>query len=558
MGPAIEGEDEEGAVFSAIREALSRTTLEVAQYSENGIFSDIDSFVKLSQGNSTSITVVDFYPFDKEGDDTLWEKVGQGLANLESLAKFNIVIFADTDEQTADFGTLALVLPYLRQRLDIFLNGNFYIAQDWSREEVKLFARAIRRHPTIKAFDIGDLFPLDTLDIIFSALATLPSLEVAKVGNRELDDDSEQSEHSEALTELLRSPSLRQIDFNEFCLGRALCHEMAAALTEGSAVTRLVLNCCILHREGGGALARALKQNVTLTEVLLLDNHFSEEFYDSLATALLVNNTLTDLELQVPQDMPHYAWLSPVFQALGMNKGLKNLTMGELGLADDSLLLALRDGLEHNSTLEVLSMSANVDVGASSISLSKVVPFLRINRTLKCLYLSLPGLVPMNPCVGALYLDSVATLRENSSLETLEILSNGIAPDTYFAALESLQPNTSLKTLRLCPCLKSMSDAEIQRLVSTATKNYRLESLDDEIVSQSWEVGVILHLNRAGRCYLIEDAASIEKGVEVLVAVRDDLACLYYHLLENPLLCDSGAPSTKVSRRGTKRIRPSH
>jgi hypothetical protein len=45
-------------------------------------------------------------------------------------------------------------------------------------------------------------------------------------------------------------------------------------------------------------------------------------------------------------------------------------------------------------------------------------------------------------------------------------------------------------------------------------------------------------LNQAGRRYLIEDVAPVAKGVEVLVAARDDLGCLFYHLLENPLLCD--------------------
>jgi hypothetical protein len=53
------------------------------------------------------------------------------------------------------------------------------------------------------------------------------------------------------------------------------------------------------------------------------------------------------------------------------------------------------------------------------------------------------------------------------------------------------------------------------------------------------ELGTILRLNQVGRRYLIEeDAGSIAKAVEVMVAVRNDLGCLFYHLLENPLLCD--------------------
>jgi hypothetical protein len=45
-------------------------------------------------------------------------------------------------------------------------------------------------------------------------------------------------------------------------------------------------------------------------------------------------------------------------------------------------------------------------------------------------------------------------------------------------------------------------------------------------------------LNQAGRRYLIEDEASIVKGVEVLIGVSDDLGYLFYHLLENSgVLC---------------------
>lgn len=39
-----------------------------------------------------------------------------------------------------------------------------------------------------------------------------------------------------------------------------------------------------------------------------------------------------------------------------------------------------------------------------------------------------------------------------------------------------------------------------------------------------------------GRSYLIKDAASIAKGVEILIGVSDDVGCLFYHLLDNPTL----------------------
>jgi hypothetical protein len=133
--------------------------------------------------------------------------------------------------------------------------------------------------------------------------------------------------------------------------------------------------------------------------------------------------------------------------------------------------------------------------------------------------------------------------KNNASLEVLDIKSRGFSLSNYFTALESLQTNTTLKTLRLYPNHNSISeDGEIKHLVSLIKKNYGLEKLDEDLFAQdeTGELGTILRLNRAGRRYLIEDAGSIAKGVEVLVAVQDDLGCLFYHLLENPLLCELG------------------
>jgi hypothetical protein len=105
MNMAIEGEDgevdgQEGqAVITAIHEELSGNSIVVSQSVDRGmcLFSGIDSFVRLSQGN-TSITKVHFPPYDNEGDGALWENMGKGLANLKSLKTFKILF----DEETND------------------------------------------------------------------------------------------------------------------------------------------------------------------------------------------------------------------------------------------------------------------------------------------------------------------------------------------------------------------------------------------------------------------------------------------------------------------------
>jgi hypothetical protein len=133
-------------------------------------------------------------------------------------------------------------------------------------------------------------------------------------------------------------------------------------------------------------------------------------------------------------------------------------------------------------------------------------------------------------------------LKDNNSLERLDIQTYGhLSLDNYFTALESLKHNATLKTLLLHPNLESISeDGKIKHPISLFKKNYGLESLDECFYEhdKTGELRTISRLNEGGRRYLIQDAGSISKGVEVLVAVRDDLGCMFYHLLENPLLCD--------------------
>jgi hypothetical protein len=145
MHMAIEDEEEgvdeqEGQVITEIREELSGSSINVDH--SGCLFSDIDTFVKLSQGN-TSITKVCFNPYDNEGDDALWEKMGEGLANLKSLELFIMFDEEINDDEQAprpDFRTLAIVLPYLRQDFSFVIYDRNIIA-DYSREEVKVLPK---------------------------------------------------------------------------------------------------------------------------------------------------------------------------------------------------------------------------------------------------------------------------------------------------------------------------------------------------------------------------------------------------------------------------------
>jgi hypothetical protein len=240
-------------------------------------------------------------------------------------------------------------------------------------------------------------------------------------------------------------------------------------------------------------------------------------------------------------------------------------------LMDVPIYLAIRDGLEKSSTLEMLHIRCcNTEDSSMSLLVSTLLPFLRVNKTLKSLGVDFRHWNgPQNSQVATSCLATVALLRENYSLETLEICNAGIRADIYIAALESVQMDATLKKLCLSPILDLFGDGEMKRVVSLVKKNYSLAVLDEGVSThdKTGELHAVLRLNQAGRGYLIDDAGSIAKGVEVLIDVRDDLACLFYHLLENPMLCDiehqyeqPGVPTARggTSSHGTKRVRLTH
>jgi hypothetical protein len=66
-------------------------------------------------------------------------------------------------------------------------------------------------------------------------------------------------------------------------------------------------------------------------------------------------------------------------------------------------------------------------------------------------------------------------------------------------------------------------------------------------------IKAILRLNAAGRRYLIKDRSSISKGVDVLVVLRvvlrDEIDCVFVHMVENQSLCDRRAADTTIGRQ---------
>jgi hypothetical protein len=530
---------------------LGGRILDLDEESLSWILDHIDCFVSQSRGNK-SVGEVYLYPYSIHGHaNEVWDKVGLAVGNLQALKTLyfsnfwalDIDSFGDDDDDdqvvpNLDWGELACVLKHIRQMVEVdVVNSDAWAA--WAVGEVQALARAIRGHPTIRKFDCGNNLSYEASDTLYSALATLPALETVKLSS--IPEDEFNLANPQSLTELLRSPSLRSVCFSGFYFTSALCQATANALMEGTAFTRLEFDNCSFYTEGSAAsMASGLSRNTSVSHIEVV-SPLDQALCSALATALPSNSTLRCLILQRNvHDDDHD--LSRVFLALGNNTGLKTLTIDYFGLMKESLCIAIKDGLGQNETLESLEL-ANIVVRDDNIALwCRAFSFLRTNKALKYLVLDVHYGVTES-CISAFRIDIAAMLEENASLESLSILDfHEIKTENYAAVVTALQHNRTLKTFLFHSSTIELTDDEEKHMVKILKKNYALESIPEiDLEDEAGDINAILRLNAAGRRYLIENGSSISKGVEVLSRVNDDIHCVFFHLLENPRLCDRSA-----------------
>jgi hypothetical protein len=512
------------------------------------ILTHIDCFVSQSRGNK-EIEDVYLHPYSIHGHpNEVWDKVGLAIGNLQALETLYFSNLGaldidtlgddddDDDDDNLDWGELACVLSHMRQNLNIGVVNS----DGWAVGEVQALARAIRGHPTIRRFDCGNNLPYEASDTMYSALATLPALKEVRLCSRP--EDEMDLANPESLTELLRVPSLRSVCFSGFYFRRALCQATANALMEGTAFTRFEFDNCSFLAEGSAALmASGLSRNTSVSHIEVV-SPLDQALCSALATALPSNSTLRCVILQLLNNPDDDHDLSQLFLALGKNKGLKTLTIHYFGLMKESLCIAVKEGLGQNETLESLEL-ANTVVRDDNIALwCRAFSFLRTNKALKYLMLGVHSRVTES-CISAFRIEIVAMLEENVSLESLAILDfHEIKAEKYAAVVTALQHNRTLKTFRFHSSTIQLTDDEDKHMVNILKKNYALENIPEiNLEDQAGDIDAILRLNAAGRRYLIENGSSISKGVEVLSRVNDYIHCVFFHLLENPRLCNRSA-----------------
>jgi hypothetical protein len=546
----------------AIDRLLSGHDLYLDDNSISWILNHIDCFVSQCQGNESIEHVFlnsnghaffswNAYSFGGQNDN-VWDKLGRAIGSLQGLNGLFIALpnnyyyqgsdsDSDEDEELPPepilaWEILAWILRHVRQNVTVGIDDE----RRRTIEEVQLFARAICGHPTITSFYDYGMFPYESLATVFSTLTTLPALESVSFGAPEVRHADESTlANPGSLTELLRAPSLRVVDFRNFSFTPVLFQAAANALMEGTAVTKLEFSHCSFSAEESAArMASGLSRNTSVISISVVHCNRARVLFNALAAALPSNSTLQHLQLGQRRDNHDPACLSPVLLALGQNTGLKNLEVYGYDLMDESLCTAMEYGLGLNATLESLNLNNIPLLDESAALWCRTFSFLRTNKTLKSLTITLEA-GATDSCVSILRSAIAGTLQENASLEILSILCCRrfkIKAEEYFVFASALQHNTKLKYLNLedTEILRFTHDEDNQ-MAALLKKNYALEILP--FISQGGDVAAILRLNAAGRRYLVQDGSSISKGVAVLGAVSKEMNCVFLHLLENPRLC---------------------
>jgi hypothetical protein len=227
-GEEERAEEVDAVAMEAIRQALLATTLRIAgadRINPIGILgneSNARYFVKLSQGNDTVQDVVLFRYRDYHRDYEMLRVLEEVAGNLEALRVLTIrFLYGRRDEKDDDeddpevaeslyWQAFAGALSRVRHPIELRLDGDccddIYFTN---------FAVAIQGLPTIRTFRSSDEVPWEDANTLMSALASLPSLENVTLGCFYYERRSPGGEFP-GLTNLLKSPSLRSIEFSGF------------------------------------------------------------------------------------------------------------------------------------------------------------------------------------------------------------------------------------------------------------------------------------------------------------------------------------------------------
>jgi hypothetical protein len=134
---------------------LGRPGLNLDYLSLSWIVKHIDCFVSQSRGNETLRKLWLFPREFSRHEDTVWDKVGTAIGNLQALDTLHIYLppsrdYPDDlyeDLPLADWEIFTRILSNVRKRIKLNVEPRPARAPVWRVEYFQSFARAIRGHP---------------------------------------------------------------------------------------------------------------------------------------------------------------------------------------------------------------------------------------------------------------------------------------------------------------------------------------------------------------------------------------------------------------------------
>jgi hypothetical protein len=271
----------------SIREVLGTKSIFLGEQEENtGIFDHLDAFVNLSRENETVQEVVLCIPFTDADDDApgthryaIWDKVAEGIGNLQALRKITIVESDSVDGWEGlvpDWEILACILRRLQRGIQLCMEESTIWL--WDTETLPFFAGVIHGQAMIAGFSTGQGFYFDCLGILCSALLTLPALDNVQFQHYD-GQGPEEGQSLESMIQLLQSPTLREVYFESVVFTNAFSQAVATVLKENSQITDLHFDACSFPSGGSAVIASAIKSNTTL-EYLHFFEGADEGFYE--------------------------------------------------------------------------------------------------------------------------------------------------------------------------------------------------------------------------------------------------------------------------------------
>ena len=342
----------------------------------------------------------------------------------------------------------------------------------------------------------------------------------------------------------MRHPKLESLEFIEVIISVALGEMIGHAIERNiTGLTSLLFFSCSMTDEAACRIAQALRTNRTLTRFAL--NQFNLKGTNTslshhLQASLFENNILEYLnmrgcQLQFASSKPSRWPLRPLIEVLAVNRSLKTLILPAT-VWTPALGYCFCQSMSQNTSLQSLSVTGS---GMTDVAWRNMLPFLANNKTLRSFCLDENDLSPH--CV----IEAVRMLETNETLETLSISSLHVTSATLVECVSLLRNNHTIKRLTIAQSsMEFLTSLQFKKMQEAIVDNFVLEELPDlyevELMLDGDALEMIrciLDLNKAGRRYIMDDPTARDKGVQVLATVANSLGHLYYHLRENPFLC---------------------